>query len=490
MKKITFIGFLVASALFSNTILGQVSVVITKEDLVAPAISIIPDDEIIIRVYSNSVESEYLYIINEGEGTTQAKWSAYIDYSPLETGDWSFFTLSLCDPYTLSIDGIGSADAVDREIAMKLTPADYVDQLGGELKQIGFYIKDVPNFIPASDLTFRVYAQGPAENVPGEILAEKVLPMANFIYSNWNWVDIEPVQLTGGEYWVSVAMFQEANTYPLTHTDDPLKYNGDWIKTGDGSWSKLSESGTSGYNWAIQAQGEGNVQKIWGQIDTFYGTIAPASQSEVKVSVDPNGFDEEIYTTNIVILTNDPEHLRFDLPLIMVIHYHPSNTKVEEVTVDGEVATQYDSPPQFRIALATHSDEIDIVVTPENPYTTVTGEIGKQPVTAGQNRYNFTVTDDNGTGASDYVLLAWVYTAISEIDNNTITLLPNPVTDYLYINSEFPIEYITIYDLTGKMMKQIRQTTTVIDLKDLSTGVYLMRITTDQGEAVHKFVKQ
>ena len=464
-----------------------------------PVISIAPE-ELVIKLQPNSTKSGDFHIYNEEEGTLKARWSTYIDYAPLETGTGPNFTLSLCDPNEEPTGGIGSSGAVDRELAMKLTPADYVNQLGGELKQVGFFIKDdypaqEQYFKPASDLTFRVYAQGPAENVPGEILAEKVLPMANFALEAWNFVDIDPVQLTGGEYWVSVAMFQNADSYPMTHTSDALKYNGDWLKTGaNGSWGKLSDGSTIQNNWAIVAKGSGKVQKVWGLMDQAYGTTLSASQSDVTVTVNsenvPNG---TTMTANIVILTNDPEHLRFDLPLIMNVtdSTESSNANAKEVIVNDVVATLQTSGTEFRVTVPC-AEEILIVVIPEDENATVTGDTGTFEVTCfTSNSYTFTVTAEDGVTTKDYKLTVLVEKGIgiSEL-NNSVKLFPNPVTDYLHIESEFAIEYITIYDLTGRMVKQIRQSATSIDMSDLATGFYLMKITTDQGEAMHKFVKQ
>ena len=79
---------------------------------------------------------------------------------------------------------------------------------------------------------------------------------------------------------------------------------------------------------------------------------------------------------------------------------------------------------------------------------------------------------------------------ISEVDNTTIKLYPNPVRDYLTIESEYTIEALVIYDLTGKMVKEIKQISNKIDLSELSTGYYLLRVTTSEGEAMHKFVKE
>ena len=478
-----------------------------SDPLPPPVVSIMPDDEIKIDLQPNSIKDASFFIINEEEGTLKATWSTYVDYSPVETGTGADFLLALCDPYEVPNGGIGSSGGFNREIAMRLSPADYVDQLGGELKQIGFFILDDnivgdpeedQYFRPGSDLTFRVYAQGPTENTEGELLAEKVLSMADFVYTDWNFVEIDPpVQLTGGDYWVAVAMYQEGGSYPLTHTTNPLKYGGDWSRIDGGKWSKISDGNPDiKFNWAIQATGDGSSQKVWGLLDKTYGTTASPAQSEIKVTVNSETYDEGIYTAKIIVITDDPLNPRIELPLIMAVSdtVKSNNTNVKELTVNGEVVPPNDDPGSqydYMVQIETDKDIVDIVVTPEHELATVTGQKGEQPLKSGMNTYRFTVTAEDET-EREYVLLvgATIIVSISEVDNTTIKLFPNPVSDNLYITSEYTVEQITIYDLTGKMVKQVNQPGTSVNLSDLSAGYYMLKVTTEQGDAMHKFVKE
>ena len=456
-----------------------------------PTVSIMPDDELRIWVQPESSTLGDLYVISEDASSLSAKWSTYIDYAPLEIGEGDEFTLAIGDLYTAPDDGIGYSIAIDKvEIAIKLLPIDYANQLGGELKHLAFYIAEMP----PSDLTFRVYGQGLAENVPGDILAEEVLLMADFIENDWNWVDIDPVQLTGGEYWVSVAMTSlPANAHPLTTLSGPALYGGDWIKDNDGAWSKLSEGSDLDYNWALQVKGDGQVQKVWGQLDIYYGNTLPASETKITVTVNSTDFEEDTYTANIVVLTNDPENPRFDLPLIMVVSEEapPSNADMKEITVNGIPATPT-SELEYEILLSC-TTQIVIVATPEDEEADVTGDEGEHTVKClSVNNYTFTVTAQDGVTKKVYKLKVSIEDdppAISEIDN-TIKLFPNPVSDYLNITSDYTIETIAIYDLTGKMVKQVKQPGVSVNLSDLSAGYYLLKVTTEQGDAMHKFVKE
>jgi hypothetical protein len=115
-------------------------------------------------------------------------------------------------------------------------------------------------------------------------------------------------------------------------------------------------------------------------------------------------------------------------------------------------------------------------------------------VVKGTNNLTFTVTAADGITKQNYIIrvlveIIPVIPAISEIDN-AVQLYPNPVVDYLYLKSDVAIEKVTIYNLTGKVVKQIEQPGLSIDLSDFASGIYMLRVSSSQGETVKKFIKE
>jgi hypothetical protein len=81
---------------------------------------------------------------------------------------------------------------------------------------------------------------------------------------------------------------------------------------------------------------------------------------------------------------------------------------------------------------------------------------------------------------------------IHEIENKQadIFVFPNPTKGQLIIeNRELSIEHITVYDLGGKILKQIINPSQEINLSDLASGIYLVKVKTIQGEVVQKIIK-
>ena len=72
-----------------------------------------------------------------------------------------------------------------------------------------------------------------------------------------------------------------------------------------------------------------------------------------------------------------------------------------------------------------------------------------------------------------------------------ITVVPNPTTGQLKIESgELKIESVEVYDVYGKRQKAEDRKDNVLDISNLSAGLYFVKIKTSVGEVVKKVVKQ
>jgi hypothetical protein len=79
---------------------------------------------------------------------------------------------------------------------------------------------------------------------------------------------------------------------------------------------------------------------------------------------------------------------------------------------------------------------------------------------------------------------------IEEVGQSTqeITIYPNPSKDYINISVENDeIENVQIYNLTGKLVKQ--EKSNKININDLPTGMYIIKVETDSGNCIKKVIK-
>lgn len=76
---------------------------------------------------------------------------------------------------------------------------------------------------------------------------------------------------------------------------------------------------------------------------------------------------------------------------------------------------------------------------------------------------------------------------------NELKVYPNPVKNLLNIvSNNATVETVTVHDILGKTMltKTVNGTSTMLDLSGLSTGMYIVKVVSAQGEKVFKILKE
>ena len=83
--------------------------------------------------------------------------------------------------------------------------------------------------------------------------------------------------------------------------------------------------------------------------------------------------------------------------------------------------------------------------------------------------------------------------AIAE-NTTSFNIYPNPVNDKLNIVTEAEIEEIVVYDVYGRIQNfrnsETQELRNSIDVTDLNSGIYFVKVVTDNGEVVKRFVKK
>ena len=107
--------------------------------------------------------------------------------------------------------------------------------------------------------------------------------------------------------------------------------------------------------------------------------------------------------------------------------------------------------------------------------------------------YCFTVTAINEAGESAHSEEVCATTAPDAIAENVAALnvYPNPAVDRVVIETEATIEAVSIYTLTGVMIySEVDLNNNTIDVTDFASGVYVMKVRTENGEVVKRFIKK
>ncbi|WP_165764499.1 T9SS type A sorting domain-containing protein [Flavobacterium aurantiibacter] len=79
----------------------------------------------------------------------------------------------------------------------------------------------------------------------------------------------------------------------------------------------------------------------------------------------------------------------------------------------------------------------------------------------------------------------------AESIKNSLQIIPNPTTEYLYIeNGTETSSKATIFDLTGKKLSEIENSANQIDVRHLSNGMYILTLESKGKTQTFKFVKE
>ena len=79
--------------------------------------------------------------------------------------------------------------------------------------------------------------------------------------------------------------------------------------------------------------------------------------------------------------------------------------------------------------------------------------------------------------------------SVNDPDVTNISIYPNPVVDKLFIEGLSDASKVSIYNIFGKLVKP-KITLKAIDVDNLQSGIYIVKIADQQKEIVKKFIKK
>lgn len=104
----------------------------------------------------------------------------------------------------------------------------------------------------------------------------------------------------------------------------------------------------------------------------------------------------------------------------------------------------------------------------------------KNIITCGNGCYAFNTADNKVIIIKDLTL------GLTETEEKKVSLYPNPITDYLYIESDLEIKEIQISDLNGKVISNLDFQDNKMNLSILHSGIYLAKMSDVNGTITTK----
>ena len=122
-----------------------------------------------------------------------------------------------------------------------------------------------------------------------------------------------------------------------------------------------------------------------------------------------------------------------------------------------------------------------------NPLLTCIDVDNKNDANAGIGSYSNWIKDSTATYSEDCKSALGID---DELLAQGLSLYPNPVTNVLTIDSEIPLTKVEVYSILGKKVKVISSDFKSIPTDDISNGVYIVRMFSDNGLATKKLIKR
>ena len=112
--------------------------------------------------------------------------------------------------------------------------------------------------------------------------------------------------------------------------------------------------------------------------------------------------------------------------------------------------------------------------------------------------FNYTLTTENDiisltitNSLGDSATYSATTLSNRDYEGNTFSIFPNPVNSKLRIKSQQTIQHIEIFDLNGKQIINVDyQENQAINVSNLNSGLYLVKIKTKNGFVTKKLLKK
>jgi len=165
---------------------------------------------------------------------------------------------------------------------------------------------------------------------------------------------------------------------------------------------------------------------------------------------------------------------------------YDGNALTKRLKMESSTSINYTTAAVSTLVLVFDADFVKNVKFDGTNYTAVNGIVTIQNVAAGAH----SITKGDTTNL--YYIKSTYALAANDINKAKVTLYPNPVSDYLYINTAGEkVQSIKVYNFADALVKNLADAKSdSIDLRNLNTGNYIISITTDKGIVTKKIIKK
>ncbi len=275
-----------------------------------------------------------------------------------------------------------------------------------------------------------------------------------------------------------------------------LVYSGTDVVLGDTDWESFEldtpfEYGGENNLVVVIAKSSNQEMSLrWSCYNAANSILFTASDYDAVYAQYPTGEGLALYSKKPVMKLTTVE-----IPDEPVLPAAPANlSAIVEQDIEG-----YDY--KYRITMSWDAvegiDVYNVYVNTANATDYLMGFTNGTSYVAGTNNegtiefYVRTVKDELESEPSEVYTIVIEDDAIEEFASS-FNIYPNPANDKLFIEAETNVEEVSVYTLTGVMVynEQCSMNNVQLNVSDLNSGVYFVKVRTYNGETVKRFIKK
>jgi len=306
------------------------------------------------------------------------------------------------------------------------------------------YILSKISFFPNDENATYILKVWTGPNGTTEVLSQA---LTTFNVGDWNEVDLDnPVAIDAStDFWFGYETTHLAGNYPAGCADGPaIQGKGDMILTG-GSWESLYvlTGGALDYNWNLA-----------GWISMFDGETTYA-QPMVKENA---------------LAYNNGSFTAISTGTVKAKAFNPAGSKYLELL--GYNVYRDDVKINTSLVLTKEYDDLDLLT--------------------GQYEYYVTAVWDEVESDPSNTIIVDIPTGVNEINMAGVMIYPNPVVNLLNIKADAEIINVELMNLMGQriIIQKVNELTYQINIADLQSGIYIVKIQTSKGIITRKIIIQ
>jgi hypothetical protein len=347
---------------------------------------------------------------------------------------------------------------------------------------------------PGTDYTFVITALLPGDENPANDTLVKVVTNLEGIYC-----DASGGSTSSQEYIANVQIGDVSNSSSADHYTD---YTGDedlWIYLDPGIGEQLTITLANPYNADI-----GAVWVDWNSNASFYDPgetvyVSPMGQGPYETTIIAP--EDALSNTNLRMRIRldynqpDPDPCGTssfgeveDYTVIVSGEslYPPENLQYN--LTDEDIELSWDAPEgrdllSYNVYYSLNLGDFELIdnVTETSYAFPIPGD--------GSHRFYVTAVYDGGESQPSNIVEVLI-TGIISHNGNSIRIYPNPATDVINVCSNQDIQFIRIFNNTGKLLLHNEPNTGQVQLQvnSLNTGIYLLQISTKSGVYTKKII--